>query len=389
MNFTIPFAGRSQNYTSEEINEVINVMQSAETLTQGKYLESFQTKFCNYANANHAFAVNNGTSAIELSAQLCQFNSGDEVIIPSHTYTASAYPFLKKGAKIVWADIDLKTRVVTAETLEKCITPNTKAIVVVHLYGFCADMPKIVLMAKRHNLLIIEDAAQALGSRIDNQMAGTYGDLGIVSFHSHKNITTLGEGGMLIVKNKKLASIIPMLRHNGHCEFNFERENYWTPAMSNVDLAELNDEVIWPNNYCLGEVECALGIKLLDRIDKINEEKKKRAIYFIDEISGYDQLYFHREDSLRHNYHLLVGQVLHGNRDILIQKMAEAGVQCVVQYYPLNRYDLYKRSGFGYADCPNADTFFDNMISFPFQYMMSEDTFMRLVKITKNVLNSM
>ena len=220
-------------------------------------------------------------------------------------------------------------------------------------------------------------------------MAGTYGDLGIVSFHSHKNITTLGEGGMLIVKNKKLASIIPMLRHNGHCEFNFERENYWTPAMSNVDLAELNDEVIWPNNYCLGEVECALGIKLLDRIDKINEEKKKRAIYFIDEISGYDQLYFHREDSLRHNYHLLVGQVLHGNRDILIQKMAEAGVQCVVQYYPLNRYDLYKRSGFGYADCPNADTFFDNMISFPFQYMMSEDTFMRLVKITKNVLNSM
>ena len=151
MNFTIPFAGRSQNYTSEEINEVINVMQSAETLTQGKYLESFQTKFCNYAN--HAFAVNNGTSAIELSAQLCQFNSGDEVIIPSHTYTASAYPFLKKGAKIVWADIDLKTRVVTAETLEKCITPNTKAIVVVHLYGFCADMPKIVLMAKRHNLL--------------------------------------------------------------------------------------------------------------------------------------------------------------------------------------------------------------------------------------------
>lgn len=386
MNFDIPFSSRSQYYTSEEIDEVVDVMLNAETLTQGKYLEGFQSKFCEYAKVNNAFAVNNGTAALELSAQLCQFKAGDEVIIPSHTYTASAYPFLKKGARIQWADIDIKTRVVTSETIEKCITSKTKAIVVVHLYGFCADMLKIMKLAKKYNLLVIEDAAQALGSRLGNQMAGTFGDFGIVSFHSHKNITTLGEGGMLIVKSKNLAKVVPMIRHNGHCEFDFEKVNYWTPAMSNVDLTELNGEIVWPNNYCLGEVECALGTKLLDRIDKINNDKNKRAIYFIDEMSDFRNLYFHRDSSSRHNYHLLVAQVLNGSRDTLIAKMAEAGVQCVVQYYPLNRYDLYKKSGYGHADCPNADLFFDNMISFPFQHMMDEDNYSRLIDITKNVL---
>jgi dTDP-4-amino-4,6-dideoxygalactose transaminase len=387
MNFNIPFSGRSQSYSKEELNEVLSVMRTAETLTQGEFLKSFQSKFCKYTGVDHAFALNNGTSALELSAQLCQFNAGDEVIIPSHTYTASAYPFLKQGATIVWADIDIKTRVVTEETLEKCITSRTKAIVVVHLYGFCADMPKIIKMARRHNLVIIEDAAQALGARIENQMAGTFGDFGIVSFHSHKNITTRGEGGMLIVKSKKVAEIIPNLRHNGHCEFNFARDYYWVPAMGNVDLAELNGQILWPNNYCLGEVECALGIKLLDRIDAINNEKNKRAMYFIDEMSSFDFLVFHKEASKKHNYHLLVAQVLNGKRDLLIGKMAEAGVQCVVQYYPLNRYDLYKKAGYGYADCPNADLFFDSMISFPFQHMMKEKTFSKLIDITKSVLS--
>tara|TARA_B100001173_G_C15937411_1_gene525565 strand:- start:698 stop:1138 length:441 start_codon:yes stop_codon:yes gene_type:complete len=142
-----------------------------------------------------------------------------------------------------------------------------------------------------------------------------------------------------------------------------------------------------PNNYCLGEVECALGIKLLDRIDMINKEKNKRAIRFIDEMSDYHHLFFHREVSERHNYHLLAAQVMNGTRDTLIEKMAEAGVQCVVQYYPLNRYDLYKKLGYGFADCPNAELFFDNMISFPFQHMMKDDTFSRLIEITKKVLN--
>lgn len=269
MKFNIPFIGRGHIYTDDEVQTVVNAMQTAIPLSQGEYQDRFQKKFCEYMSAKYAFAVSNATAALELSAKLCQLQPDDEVVIPAHTFTSSAYPFLKQGAKIVWADIDLKTRVVTVQTIKKCITKRTKAIVVVHLYGYCADMPEIINLAKKNNLLVIEDAAQALGANINNQMAGTFGDFGVFSFHSHKNITTLGEGGMLVVKNQKVAEIIPRLRHNGHCDFNFNRKQFWIPAMGNVDLPELNGQTVWPNNYCLGEVECALGVKLLDRIDQI------------------------------------------------------------------------------------------------------------------------
>ena len=389
MKFNIPFIGRGHIYTDDEVQTVVNAMQTAIPLSQGEYQDRFQKKFCEYMSAKYAFAVSNATAALELSAKLCQLQPDDEVVIPAHTFTSSAYPFLKQGAKIVWADIDLKTRVVTVQTIKKCITKRTKAIVVVHLYGYCADMPEIMNLAKNNNLLVIEDAAQALGANINNQMAGTFGDFGVFSFHSHKNITTLGEGGMLVVKNQKVAEIIPRLRHNGHCDFNFNRKQFWIPAMGNVDLPELNGQTIWPNNYCLGEVECALGVKLLDRIDQINKEKRDRAIRFIDSMSKFPELEFHREVSERHNYHLLVAQVVNGKRNIIISKMVEAGVQCVVQYYPLNRYDFYKKLGYGKADCPNTNQFFDNMISFPFHHMMEEDTFAKLIVITKNVISKL
>ena len=365
-------------------------MRSAIPLTQGQHQQTLQEKFCQYIGADHAFALNNATAGLELAAQLCQFKEGDEVIIPGHTYTASAYPFLKKGAKIAWADIDIETRVVTAETIEKCITDKTKAIVVVHLYGYGADMPAIMRLAQEKGLIVIEDAAQALGVEVDGRMVGTFGDFGVFSFHSHKNMTTLGEGGMLTVKSDHIARILPMLRHNGHCAFDYDRELYWKPAMGNVDMPELNGEFLWPNNYCLGEVECALGVKLLDRVDQLNQEKRQRAVRFIDALSDFPELGFHREDSKRHNYHLLVAQMNNGKRDKFIKKMSEdEGIQCVVQYYPLYRYDLYKKMGQGSANCTNTDDFFDNMISFPFHHMMSENDFEYMINATKEVLTSL
>ena len=390
MQYKIPFSGRAHEYTQSEVDSVVLAMQSAVPLTQGQHQQTFQEKFCQYISADHAFALNNATAGLELAAQLCQFKEGDEVIIPGHTYTASAYPFLKKGAKIAWADIDIETRVVTVETIEECITDKTKAIVVVHLYGYGADMPAIMQLAQEKGLIVVEDAAQALGVEVNGKMVGTFGDFGVFSFHSHKNITTLGEGGMLTVKSDEVAKILPMLRHNGHCAFNYDRDSYWKPAMGNVDLPELNNKFLWPNNYCLGEVECALGFELIDRIDQMNQEKRNRAIKFIDELSKFPELKFHRENSKRHNYHLLSAQMNGDKRDQFIKKMSEEkGIQCVVQYYPLYRYDLYSKVGQSDANCPNTDSFFDNMISFPFHHMMSESDFSYLLKSTKEVLKGL
>ncbi|SNB47012.1 DegT/DnrJ/EryC1/StrS aminotransferase family protein [Geobacter sp. DSM 9736] len=390
MTFRIPFSGRAHYYSDEEIAVVINAMQTADPLTQGHFRTNFESSFSSYIGVDHSFAVCNATAALEMAAQLCQFEDGDEVIIPSHTFTSSAYPFAKWGAKIVWADIDLQTRVVTASTIAERLSEHTKALVVPHLYGYCADMPAIMDLAENKGLIVIEDAAQSLGTEVDGHKSGSFGDLGIFSFHSHKNITTLGEGGMLTVKNKSFAEIIPMLRHNGHCGFGFDREDYWLPAMGNLDFPLINGAPLWPSNYCLGEVECALGTKLLERLDAINEQKRRRAIAFIDRMSDFPELRFHRVDSPRHNYHLLTAMLTNGKRDEFIRKMAaEKQIQCVVQYYPLNRYPLYDRLGFSKADCPNADFFFDNMVSFPFHHWLSDTDATYMIDATSEILRAL
>lgn len=388
MEFKINFSGTGHRYTQDEIAVVVEAMQNADPLTQGKYRDAFEKKFCEYNGNEYAFSLNNATSALELSAQLCLFKDSDEIVAPSHTFTSSVYPFVKKGAKVVWADIDLDSRVVTLESIKKCVNPKTKAIVVVHLYGFIIpDIQKIADFAKENNILLIEDVAQAMGTSIEGKKAGTFGNFGIFSFHSHKNITTLGEGGMLTVKEKKYADIIPMLRHNGHCGFDYEREHYWQPAMGDLDLPSLDGENLFPNNYCLGEVECALGAKLLDRIDEMNAQKRERAVKFIDALKEFDDLIFHRVEDDRHNYHLLVAYVKNSKRDEIMKKLVyDKKIKCVVQYYPLNRYPLYQKLGFGEANCPNADEFFDNMISFPFQHWMSDEDFDYMLQSTKEVL---
>lgn len=390
MNYKIPFSGRAHHYTEDELETIIETAKSAVPLTQGSHRNKFEDVFKNYVGTENAFSVCNAASALELAAQLCCFKEGDEVIIPAHTYTASAYPFLKKGAKIVWADIDPLTRVVTAETILKCITPQTRAIIAVHLYGYGADMVEIMALAKKYDLLVVEDAAQALGVEVEGQKSGSFGDFGVFSFHSHKNMSTLGEGGMLIVRDPARAALVPMLRHNGHTSFSEPQQDYWRPAMGNVDLPMLDDEILMPNNFCLGEVECALGTKLLQRIDTINTEKRARAIRFIDALVDYPQLQFHRENTSRHNYHLLVARITNGWRDSFIRTMAdEHGVQCVVQYYPLNRYEFYEKLGFGKANCPNGDDFFDNMVSFPFQHSLTEAELDYILNATRTVLKKL
>jgi perosamine synthetase len=390
MEFKIPFSGRAHNYTDEEKAVVLKAMDDAVPLTQGKYLKEFEENFCRYIDSPFAFGVNNATSALYLSAQMCQFESGDEVICPSHTFTATLYPFIKNGAKPVWADIDRDTRVVSLETIKKVVTDKTRAVVVVHLYGFAIDdIDEIASFCRQKNILLIEDVAQALGTKVGNKMSGTFGDFGIFSFHSHKNMTTLGEGGMLIVKDEKFAEIIPMLRHNGHTSWNFDRENYWTPAMGNVDLPKLNGKTILPNNFSLGEIESALGTALLKRIDQLNSEKRERALFFIEKVYETSSLLkFHKVDSIQHNYHLLVAEVKKDKRDVFMKKMSEEhGIQLVVQYYPLHQYDFYKKLSFGEADVPETIEFFKNMVSFPFHHSLSTEDFMSMLSSTKEVLS--
>ena len=390
--FIVPWSGKGRNYTQEEINIVISAMKKADPQTQGKYQADFEKKFSDFMQVPYAFAVATGTAALELSAVLTKLKKGDEVIIPAHTFAATAIPFGRTGAKIVWADIDKDTRLVTAETIAKCITKRTRAVVVVHLYGLVADMDPILKLAKKNNLFVIEDAAQAPGAMYKGKRAGSMGDFGCFSFHTHKNISTLGEGGMLTVRDSALAKLVPGLRHNGMRGFDYKREKYWVPAMGNVDF---DWDHVWPYNFCIGEIQCALGSKLLDGLDKINAQRRKRALKFIEQLKDYPELEFQSiPNGCEHVFHLLAarynGSAYGKRRDDFIGVMAfKHKVKVIVQYYPLYRYPMFIKAGFAKAHCPETDNFFDNMVSFPFHQWLSESQVNYMLKATIKTLNEL
>ncbi len=388
MEFKIKWSGKSIEYTEEEINAVVGVMRNGDPQTQGKYLQQFEVDFSKYLQGQPCFGVTNATHALELIADLIDLKPGDEVIIPGHTYCASAIPFARKGVKIVWADLDPDTFLVNKEIIEKLITSRTKAIVVVHLYGMIIpDIEDISNLAKSYNIKLVEDCAQALGAVLNGKPVGTFGDFAAYSFHGQKNITTLGEGGILTLKDLNLVKLIPGLRHNGHAPFQNKTE-YWKPAMSNVDLDMAG---IWPHNFSLTEAQAALGSVLLKRLDSLTKLRRNRANRFRESFNDFPELKFQRIDKEEsHSHHLLAVKFIgknNKNRDDLISLLSKKfGIQAIVQYYPLYRYDLFKKMNLSDADCPEVDNFFDNMISLPFHIWLSDIDFDYMIESVQKAI---
>lgn len=391
-DFIIDWSGKAFNYTKDEIDTVVSVMKNADPLTQGGQLKQFESDFALYNGTPNSFAVANCTNALDLAAILSGLKKGDEVIIPGHTFCATAIPFARTGAKIVWADIDPDTRVVSAKSIENSINEKTKVIVVIHLYGLMADMDAIMAIADKNNSLVVEDCAQAIGAEYKGKKAGSIGDFGTFSFHCQKNLTTLGEGGMLTVKSDNLAKLIPGLRHNGVRPFQYEREYYWIPAMSDVDI---DIEGVWPYNFCINEVQCALGSKVLKRLDEMNNLRIERASHFKEAVKEFPELSFQKVSPYhKHVYHLLSvkydGRKFGKTNHDFIKIMAyEYKIKVITQYYPLYRYPLFKKMGFGDENCPNTNEFFDNMVSFPFHHWMSEEHFDYMIDCTIKTLKKL
>ncbi len=366
--YRVIFPQMQHPYTQAEIDTVVEVMKNAEGQTQGKYLEKFEKDFAAFTGSKYAFAVCNCTEALKLAGIFCRIKPGDEVIVPAYTYCASAIPFGDLGAKIVWADINPKTWTIDPDDIERKITDKTKAIVAVHLLGIPCDMKRIVPIAKKHGIKLVEDCAQAMDCRIDGQHVGTFGDFGCYSFHSAKTMTTLGEGGMLTVQDDDIASRVPGVRHNGLCAFEGERERYWVPAMSNVDMFL---EGQWPQNYCIGEAQCALGSEQLKSVIQNNEilieqdRKIREGLKDVPEITFPEII-----DGGRYVVHQYIlhfdGSAFGKDRNDLLDLLTQKyGVRCIVQYYPLYRYPLFQKLGMGEYDCPFLDKWWDNSFSLP------------------------
>lgn len=385
-DYKVPFPGRMHGYSEEGIQAVIEVMRNADGQTQGAYLRKFEADFKAYTGANHAFAVDNATNALRLAAILCRLGPGDEVIIPAYTFCATALPFGKTGARIVWADIDKDTWVVDPADIERKVTSRTKAVVVVHLLGMPANMPAVMEIARRNNLRVVEDCAQSPGAAIKGQAVGTFGDFGCFSWHGAKNITTLGEGGMLTVRSDEDAALVPGLRHNGLRAFEGERERYWAPAMSNVDL---DIEGVWPNNFSLGEAQCALGSAELKTLDQVNDTLIAQAEKIKLALADTPEIEFARiPEGYRHVFHQFVmhfdGSASGATRDDLMDILVKTcRIRCIVQYHPLYRYPLFRKMGFAEHECPVLEGWWDNSFSFPWWCGIPDETIKYLVNSTK------
>jgi dTDP-4-amino-4,6-dideoxygalactose transaminase len=385
----LPFSGVGYKYSADEIEVVANAMGSTKTLTQGEFQHKFEENFSKFVKVQYAFATSSAAASIELASILFNVQPGDEIIIPAHTYAASAYPFARRGGKIVWADIDESEFISTENEILKLITNKTKVIVLVHLYGLPVESKNIIKTAHELGIYVMEDCAQAIGAAINNVRVGSEADIAVYSFQSHKNISTLGEGGMLTTNNESWAKIIPGLRHNGHRPFLENPDMYWSPAMSDVDF---DIPGVWPHNFCLGEVQCALGDYLLTKVEKINAKRRERYFYAVENTQDLHEIKWQAIPAPKiSSHHLLpfkyISTEYKSGADNLFSILSnEYSIFPAKQYYPLYRYGLFANSGNGKAHVPITDDFYDNMVSLPFHHWMTDSDFEYLITSLRDLI---
>lgn len=375
-------------HSEEEIAAAVRAMREAPTYSQGEQLKAFESEFAAFAGAPSAVGVSSATAALELCAIIARLGPGDEVVLPAHTFVSSAVPFGRTGARLVWADIDPATRTVSAETIAARLTPRTKVVVAVHLYGLCADIAPIAELCRARGLLLVEDCAQSPGAERGSRKAGTFGDFGCFSFHTQKNMTTLGEGGMLLCRNPAHDTAARKLRWMGNWPFDEPRAKYWVPAMGNL-VEPLPG--VWPVNCCIGEIQCAVGRAMLKRLETINETRRRQADRFRAALADCPELVFQSVSERRaHVYHLMTAEVRGIDRDALIERLYKRHeIKCIVQYIPLYRVPLFKAFGYGESQCPASDRFFDHMISFPWWTGMPDEVLDYMASSTKAIVGEL
>jgi perosamine synthetase len=314
----------------QDIDAVVKVLQSG-MLIQGAQVEELEKNIAQYVGSKHAIALSNGTATLHLALIVLGIGKGDEVIVPAFSYMATANVVELTGAKPVFVDIDIDTFNINTNLIEQAITANTKAIIPVHEFGLACDITRVCEIAKKHNLLVIEDAACALGATENGKYAGTFGTIGSFSFHPRKAITS-GEGGMLVTDNDALAAKLRILRNHGI--------DTQTGKMEFVDAGY---------NYRLTDFQAALVNSQLLRIGDILEYKRSLAAIYFDALVNIADIKCPVVASTKlhtwQSFHVLIDKKI--NRNNLIDKLKKGGVgtnygaQCMpYQQYFSKKYNL-------------------------------------------------
>jgi len=269
--------------TEFDFQDFENIRKPLESgwVVQGRFVEEFENKWCEFTNAKYSVAVSSCTTAIHLSLAASGIKAGDEVIVPSFTWVATANAIEYLGAKPVFCDIDINTFNIDAEKIESLLTGKTKAIIPVHLFGLAADMDLIINIAGKHKLIIVEDAACGFAAKYKGVHTGNFGDAGCFSFHPRKAITT-GEGGMITTKNPELSEKIRSLRNHG-AEISEMKSDSQKPYLL-PDFPHLG------YNYRMTDIQASIGSSQMDRANYIYERRKSIASKYTSGLSGFEWL---------------------------------------------------------------------------------------------------
>ncbi|MDQ1095728.1 MULTISPECIES: DegT/DnrJ/EryC1/StrS family aminotransferase [Chryseobacterium] len=352
-------------------NAVLNVMDSA-AFINGPEVKSFQNELESYLDVKHVIPCGNGTDALQIALMALDLKEGDEVITADFTFAATVEVIHLLKLKSVLVDVDYDTFTISTEQIRKAITPKTKAIIPVHLFGQCADMEEIMKIAKEHNLYVIEDNAQAIGAEYtladgSVKKSGTIGTLGTTSFFPSKNLGCYGDGGAIFTNDDELAHRLRGIVNHGMYE------RYY------------HDEV--GVNSRLDSIQAAILRKKLPHLDTYNEARRKAAEYYDEAFAGHEHILTpKRAENSSHVFHQYTLRVLNGQRNELQKFLAEKDIPAMI-YYPvaLRKQKAYFQDS-NDVDFKNTDQLLDQVISLPMHTELDDE---QLKFITDAVLEFM
>ncbi|RLE63526.1 MAG: hypothetical protein DRJ47_09350 [Thermoprotei archaeon] len=352
----------------EEKKLVLRVLESGTltnaSLSGGPMVRRFEEEFAEFIGVRHAIAVNSGTAALYASLLALNIGPGDEVLVPSFTFLATANVILLVGAKPVFVDISLEDYNIDVQDLERKITQKSKAVIPVHLYGFPAKMEEIMEIAEKYGLYVIEDACQAHGSLYKGKKAGSIGHLAAFSFYPSKVITT-GEGGMITTNDDELAEKLRSIRTHGQ--------------LKGYDSVRLGFNLRMP------EMEAAVGIAQLGKIKYFLEKRRENAYRLMEFLDNPNIVKPFEDDERKHNWYLFTVRFdCQETRDRALKKLREEGIGATIYYDPpVHLTPLYSQLGYSKVPLPRTEQASKTVLSLPVHPLVEEED----LKLIAEILN--
>ncbi len=376
MLINVPFVDLSYQHQplENEIKSAINSVIDRGDFILGEALRNFESAFASACGVTYAVGVASGTDAIALGLQACGISKGDEVIVPTNTFIATVIGVLAIGATPVLVDCSLETGLMDLDVIEKAITPKTKAILPVHLYGQMISPTKLLELANIHNLLIFEDAAQAHLAHRENYLAGTVGMMGAFSFYPSKNLGCFGNGGIVITNNEEIAKKVQSFRNYGAPTKYIHKDLGTNSRLDTIQAAILNVKL--PHLSAWNDLRNKAG-KLYDR--------------HLQKLENLGIIPLKNEVNRGHIYHLYVIRITENcpiNRDQLQHKLAEKGIQTGIHYpLPCHLQPAYKFLGYHEGDFPNSEKLAQQILSLPMYAGLEEEKIELVTNTIKSILS--